>query len=314
MSVNDSIQRKTDTSLETEATTVVGAINELRTNLAQEGQARSTADTQLQQNIDTEAAARLSNMQQLSERLAKEVSDREAADTALSTRINNKQDKLPNYEDEKYLHVTTNEQSELVLEWAEVQQGIPGTVIATEKDGTTPVEGQKIVHLTQAEYNQLAANGQLDEDTYYNTDGDGPEAFVNWGAGIAGNIENQSDLMNIVPKVNVSETPTATLENVKVNETVYGLLGNRTVGNKDDSIQTATVSNPYIAPSDGYVILTSTTGNKTYLSFGNSALHYSMAEATGSERIVVFAVKGMSMYLSRTGTNTTFVPVVYYNP
>ena len=46
-------QDKTDTSLETESTTIVGAINEVRSNLIQEGQTRSSTDELLQQDLDT---------------------------------------------------------------------------------------------------------------------------------------------------------------------------------------------------------------------------------------------------------------------
>ena len=51
------LQPKTDTSLETESTTIVGAINELRANLVQEGQTRASADNALQEELDTKVTS-----------------------------------------------------------------------------------------------------------------------------------------------------------------------------------------------------------------------------------------------------------------
>ena len=51
------LQPKTDTTLETESTTIVGAINELRANLVQEGQTRAAADNAVQEELDTKVTS-----------------------------------------------------------------------------------------------------------------------------------------------------------------------------------------------------------------------------------------------------------------
>ena len=51
------LQPKNDTTLETESTTIVGAINELRANLVQEGQTRAAADNAVQEELDTKVTS-----------------------------------------------------------------------------------------------------------------------------------------------------------------------------------------------------------------------------------------------------------------
>ena len=54
---DDTKQNKEDMTLETEATTIVGAINENRANLVQEGQTRAEADNLIWQDLDTKVTS-----------------------------------------------------------------------------------------------------------------------------------------------------------------------------------------------------------------------------------------------------------------
>ena len=135
------------------------------------------------------------------------------------------------------------------------------------------------------------------------------KAFPTDATTIGQKMDSKMDKTGVV--ANEEGTVSVPLEELTINGTKYGVLGDRSVTGRMINCANARIGNPYVCENDGYFITNAPDSGAVDINIGNSSAHYAIAVISNGGRSILFCVKGLNVYLGGAPKSAVFVPVSY---